>query len=130
MGKYYSRVIRRDSSQDHVHSLPNGVMTQGALAKPAQSQMFGRHSHLYQHEGKTHETGIADDGPGHFHETVIGESSGPLKMPKKEDFGPRNDEAFRIGREWVVRNDSGTVIARGETAAEAENRAKRLLGAL
>jgi hypothetical protein len=128
--KTYPRILRRDASQDHVHSLPDGKKTQGPLAKPTASNMMHPHTHLYEHEGKIHETGLADDSdPGHTHETIIGESSGPQKMPAKESFGPRNDEAFRIGREWVVRNDSGMIIARGETAAQAEERAKRLLGA-
>jgi hypothetical protein len=128
--KVYHRILRRDSSSDHVHSLPDGRKTQGAIAKPTASNMMFPHTHLYEHEGHIHESGMASDSdPGHTHETLLGETSGPQKMPAKENFGPRNDEAFRIGREWVVRNDSGMVIARGDTAAQAEERAKKLLGA-
>jgi hypothetical protein len=91
--------------------------------------MVNPHSHLYEHEGKVHETGIATDHPGHTHESILGESSGSQGMPRKESFGPKNDSAFRIGREWVVRNDSGMIIARGDSEEEAEFRAKRLIEA-
>lgn len=128
--KTYPRTIRRDASLDHIHSLPDGKKTDGMIAKPTASNMMSPHTHLYQHEGKTHETGLASDSdPGHTHESIIGETSGRLNMPAQESFGPRNDSALRIGREWVVRNDSGVVVARGATAKEAEDRAKKLFGA-
>lgn len=126
MGKVYTRVMRRDSMQDHVHSLPDGRKTLGMLGKPNSHSQAGSHTHLYEHEGVTHETGVAFDEPGHVHESILGETSGPQKMPAKEEFGPKNDSAFRIGREWVVRNDSGIVIARGDTEAEAKARAQKL----
>jgi hypothetical protein len=127
MGKVYVRSVKRDSMDDHIHSLPDGKETGGMLSKPSQSNRAGAHTHLYQHEGVTHETGVAFDDPGHEHECVLGETSGPRKMPAKENFGPRNDTALRIGREWVVRNDSGDVIARASTQSEAERKAKNLL---
>ena len=128
--KTYPRIIRRDASEDHVHHTPDGKKTQGALAKPSQSLITNPHTHLYEHEGKVHETGVASDNePGHVHETMMGETSGPIKMPANASFGPRNDTAFRIGREWVVRNDAGYIVARGATCAEAEERAKVILRA-
>jgi hypothetical protein len=122
MSKFYPRSMRRDSSSDHVHSLPDGRQTQGALAKPAQSHIFGRHSHMYEHEGKWHESGIADDGPGHVHESLLGETSGPMNMPAKEQFGPRNDGMDRIqkrGAHFVLINEQGMELGRGRTAMEA-----------
>lgn len=128
MSKVYTRITRRDGLlDDHVHACPDGKLTQGKLLKPSQSSQNPMHAHLYEHEGKIHETGIASDEPGHTHETILGDSSGPQKMPKQESFGPRNDEAFRIGREWVVRNDSDVIIARGITKSEAEQNAKNFL---
>ena len=128
MSKVNMRISRRDGLFDeHVHSIPDGHLTQGKLLKPSQSSQNPMHTHLYEHEGKIHETGPSFDDPGHTHECLIGDTSGPQKMPAKESFGPRNDEAFRIGREWVVRNDSDIIIARGTTKAEAEQAAKNFL---
>ena len=124
--KTYPRIMRRDAAEEHVHALPDGHKTLGSLLKPSQSELLPMHTHLYEHEGVTHETGVAPDEPGHTHESVLGDTSGPQKVPAQENFGVKNDSAFRIGREWVVRNDSGIVIARGDTAAEAEERAKRV----
>jgi len=87
------------------------------------------HSHLYEHEGKTHESGISPEEPGHTHETILGDTSGP-RSASKENFGPRNDTAFRIGSEWVVRNDSNVIIATGSTQDEAERKARNLLAAI
>lgn len=123
--KTYARISRRDGLlDDHIHSCPDGRETQGKLLKPSQSSQNPMHTHLYEHEGKVHETGPSYDEPGHDHETIVGDTSGPHKMPAKVSFGPRNDEAFRIGREWVVRNDSDVIVARGITKAEAEQNAK------
>lgn len=120
--KTYQRAVRRDSEQDHIHSLADGSETQGALGKPSQSTQFPQHSHLYQHEGDTLETGISFDEPGHTHETILGESSGPKSMPKKESFGPRNDSLQRIGREWQVRSPEGVVLSKGSSAEDASSR--------
>ena len=125
MSKISKRTARRDGSTDHVHACPAGQLTQGALAKPAQSHMFGVHSHMYMHEGKWHETGIADDGPAHTHETLHGESSGPKPFPAKESFGPRNDSMERIqkrGSEFVLINEHGEILGKGKTAREAVSR--------
>lgn len=130
MSKSYVRISRRDGLfEDHIHALPDGHKTLGRLLKPSQSAVNPVHTHLYEHEGKTHESGQAYDEPGHTHETIIGDTSGPQSMTK-ESFGPRNDEAFRIGMEWVVRNDSNVVIASASTKAEAERKAKNLLASL
>lgn len=122
MSKFYKRSTRRDTMADHVHSLPDGRQTQGMLSKPAQSHVFGQHTHMYMHENKWHETGIAEDGPGHVHETIIGETSGPQNMPAKESFGPRNDGMDRIqkrGREFVLINWNGEILGRGPSPIAA-----------
>ena len=126
MSKVNRRSIRKDSLQDHMHSLPDGKMTQGALTKPSQSSQFPTHTHLYQHEGKVHETGPSHEEPGHVHESIIGETSGPMPMKPKESFGPRNDSAehtlLRIGSTWFVRNQQGVDLSCGKTAFEAVRR--------
>lgn len=82
--KTYPRVSRRDSTQDHSHKLPGGEgETQGMLAKPDSSSRAGLHSHLYVHETVTHETGVAYDEPGHTHETILGDTTGPKKIAEK-----------------------------------------------
>lgn len=129
MAKISKWCIRMDVVQEHIHTLPNGEPTQGSLAKPTKSNMARPHSHLYEHETKVHESGISDEAPGHTHETIMGDTSGPKSPAKKESFGPRNDSAaFRVGREWLVNNDNGVVIGRGMTAQEAENAAKKARG--
>lgn len=134
MSKVYRRTIRRDSIlQDHVHSIPDGHKTQGALAKPAQSTQSGWHTHLYEHEGLIHETGPAFEGPAHTHETIIGASSGPQMVPPKpipsgEVVAQRVDGAMRIGNTWVIRNEEGLVVAKGRTSYEAQMRYKKLAG--
>lgn len=129
MSKTGMKMTRRDGGilDDHIHNLPEGGKTGGKLGKPSQSTQFPIHTHLYEHEGKVHETGPAMDEPGHTHETMIdngAKTGGPLNPPAKTSFGPRNDSAIRIGADWVVRNDSGEIIAKGSSALEAERKAK------
>lgn len=121
--KISKSVIRKDSMQEHCHSLPNGQETQGMLTKPSHSLQFKMHSHLYENdEGETLETSITVEGPGHTHESEYGETSGPHEMPAKESFGPRNDSMMRIGSEWHIRGVNGVTLSKGKTPEEAARR--------
>lgn len=120
--KTHQRVSRRDSDQDHIHGLENGQDTLGQLLKPSQSTQFPMHTHLYQHEGKTHETGSSQEGPGHTHEVMEEageETSGPKSPAAKTSFGPRNDSLMRIGRYWHVRNENGVSLNVGDSPESA-----------
>ncbi len=81
MAKHYRNSKRRDSTTDHSHSLPDGKLTGGLLMKPSPTQ-WGWHTHLYEIDGQVCETTQAHDLPGHVHETVIGETSGPQPVRK------------------------------------------------
>jgi hypothetical protein len=102
-------VYRKDSANNHVHTVPGGPDTQGALLKPSHSTQFPVHTHIYEHEGKVHETGVSPDEPGHTHElsTKGDYTGGPKPMPTKESFGPRNDSLTRVGRNWELHTAEG-----------------------
>jgi len=78
MCKFCPRVYRKDSQEDHTHSMPDGKMTGGMLMKPSKDR-FNAHSHLYHESEETKETGIMHDLPGHVHSTEIGDTSGPQR---------------------------------------------------
>ena len=90
------RVSRKDSLQDHSHSLPEGKVTSGMLLKPSQSLQFPMHSHLYSDDGITYETRMEMDMPGHTHDTIWGESSGPQVIAGKT-VHPVNVQAAELG---------------------------------
>jgi hypothetical protein len=81
MSQYKVRVARKDSVENHAHKLPDGSYTGPELPKPNATRM-NPHTHLYQMQGKTMESGVADEGPGHTHATALGESAGPVAVPK------------------------------------------------
>lgn len=81
MGIVQKRVSRKDQTEDHAHKMPDGTMTGCALWKPNKDRTFP-HTHLYQFEGKTCETDVADEGPGHVHEVAGGETGGPVAVQK------------------------------------------------
>lgn len=114
MGKIQTRVYRKDQAvEDHAHQLPDGTFTGGMLLKPNSDRSFP-HTHLYQHEGKTYETGLCAIGGDHTHVTVAGMTSGPVAVRKdaQQDV-QRNDSVNREGMYWVRRSITGHVIARG-----------------
>lgn len=120
--KTHQRAVRRDSMNEHVHDLETGGVTLGSLGKPSQSTQFPVHTHLYEHEGKTHETGPAQDGPGHTHEVMAEAGAiteGPRAPQAKVSFGPRNDSLMRIGGTWHLRNSEGNTIHVGRTPEDA-----------
>lgn len=103
MGKIGQNVHRKDSyPEDHAHKVSEGAFTGGMIPKPNKDRTFP-HTHLYEHDGKTLETGVAPDAPGHTHdfkpEDIIGSQSetGPAVPVDKGTGKP-------IPRE---RNDSG-----------------------
>jgi hypothetical protein len=114
-------VYRKDSANNHVHTVPGGPDTQGALLKPSHSTQFPVHTHIYEHEGKVHETGVSPDEPGHTHElsTKGDYTGGPKPMPTKESFGPRNDSLTRVGRNWELHTAEGVFKGVGSTPEEA-----------
>lgn len=76
MGKVHQRIHRKDQFEDHVHAMPKGQQkTGGMLFKPniAKTEKafadptLSVHSHLYQVNGKTMETGVAPNNPDHEH---------------------------------------------------------------
>lgn len=106
--------------EDHVHILPNGDLTQGALHKPSKDQ-FDMHTHLYMCESDTCETSPAHNFGDHTHKLIGGdETSGPKPLPK-EPGKPwqKMDSLSRRGREWVVTGTTGHVLARGATRKDA-----------
>lgn len=82
MGKIHTRVHHKDSVlEDHAHKLPDGTFTGGQLLKPNKDRAFP-HAHLYQHSGDTLETGLADIGGDHVHDSEAGITSGPVPVRK------------------------------------------------
>lgn len=87
MGKINKRVLRKDTTEDHCHGLEDKKETGGMLLKPAKDRMQP-HTHLYQHDGKTYETGLAPNDAGHTHDYQpepgheYAETSGPKKCDK------------------------------------------------
>lgn len=102
MSKVPTRVQRKDSEDEHAHKLPDGSFTGPMLYKPNRDRSFP-HSHLYEHDGKTLETGVAPIGGDHTHdcksEDVVGdeaETGGPVPVPKNPGKAiprERNDAA-------------------------------------
>lgn len=130
MGKFQPRVHRKDASsdEDHAHSVPGGGKTGGSLYKPNKDRTFP-HTHLFQWEGETYETGPAPMGPGHKHATKLGETGPAVKMTKalgteipreKNDSNERNDFVERVGSKWVVKSESGEVLGTHPSKEKAE----------
>lgn len=115
--KTHSRVLRKDNSEDHVHSLPNGIQTGGMLMKPS-STRFGWHSHLYQLDGVVYETGPAHNEAGHAHASELGETSGPMKSRK--DSAERKDSVQLRGSTYCVVSVTGHVLGRHHRLEDAE----------
>jgi hypothetical protein len=125
MGKIATNVHRKDSVEQHAHKLEDGSETEGALYKPNADRTFP-HTHLYQHDGKTLETGCSPIGPGHTHDYQpepgheVSETGGPIAVhtgPGKEI--PRADSLQRTKGQWIVRSVAGAVVARGATKMDA-----------
>lgn len=120
MSKFKTHAVRRDSAQakvDHIHSLPDGHLTESMLDKPSKDY-YSLHTHLYTFEGQTCETEPSMDGPGHTHESELGESSGPIQPQKAPGQPWRKDslhEAFqgrvqRRGDRWFAISYDGQVV--------------------
>lgn len=90
MSKFMPRVQRRDAAQDHIHALPDGTKTQGALSKP-HKDIFNCHTHLYEYDGCVYESGPAEEGGDHVHTTCLGDSSGPLSPHKEPGEAWKNE---------------------------------------
>lgn len=127
MGKFYPNVVRRDTTQNHAHALPDGHQTQGALFKPSKDR-FGWHTHLYEMEGHVYESGPEHDGAGHVHVTELGDTSGPMSVNRDpqefvdrthNDEGVREDYIQRRGRDWFVLSESGNVLGKHSTKQQA-----------
>lgn len=119
MGITHKRVHRSDAWEDHAHTLPNGKPTLGALFKSS-SNRFGKHTHLYEHDGITYETEPDYEGGDHSHSTELGMTSGPIPVSKLRGAeAPRMDHLEREGGEWVVRSPIGRNLARGRTREAA-----------
>lgn len=99
MGKIQTHVVKRDSVQDHKHALPDGRMTSGMLMKPSTNPGFPMHTHLYELDECTYETGPEEDGPGHVHSVgLLGETSGPLRMDKEPGQAWKQDTGGDLER--------------------------------
>lgn len=129
MGKIKMQVHRKDSMEDHRHRLADGSYTGGALNKPNADRTFP-HTHLYQHDGKTHETGLAASGGDHTHDSLFGETAGPVGMgPKIGPEIPRNDHmdfVEREGSQWVVRSEGGKTLGKHPSKEAAVNQLKAI----
>lgn len=87
MSKVNKHSVRKDSMQDHQHSVAAGAksvafVTDGMLAKPNSNSRAGFHTHLYQHDGDVYETDAAYNDPGHMHDTEFGMTKGPEPLDK------------------------------------------------
>lgn len=82
MGKFSTRVYRKDGTDDHVHALPDGTLTSGALSKPSKDR-YDMHTHLYECDERVVESSPAHNFGDHVHETEYGVTSGPLPVGKK-----------------------------------------------
>lgn len=120
MSKIQKHIRRADSLEDHMHSIPDGDMTGGMLMKPSKDQ-FGMHTHLYECEEDTAETGPAHDLPGHIHSLKEGqETSASVKMTKKPgDPWQKMDSLRREGTKYVLRSMTGAAIARTDSLFDA-----------
>jgi hypothetical protein len=87
------RSVRRDSLQQHVHTLPDGHETQGQTIKPSTSSQAGFHAHLYDHENFIYESSSEFDIPGHTHDTLMGTTSGPKPVGMKPIGSPQVEAA-------------------------------------
>lgn len=96
MGRVHTRVSHRDALQDHRHALPNGEMTSGMLLKPSTTDQWPMHTHLYEFEEETLETGPMHDEPGHVHSTGMGETSGNVGMAKQPGEAWKKDTADQV----------------------------------
>lgn len=119
--KINKKIRRADAIEDHVHLLPNGEMTGGALHKPSKDQ-FDMHSHLYEHEEDTAESGPMHSFGDHTHtirhQGKIVETSGPKPVPKAPgQKWEKMDSMQRQGADFVVKSETGKVIKRGTKEA-------------
>jgi hypothetical protein len=119
MSQFKKASRRADSFEEHVHKLPDGSLTKGSLHKPTKDQ-FDMHTHLYEFNEDIAETEPMHNFGDHTHMTKYGESSGPMK-PQKMPGEPwkKMDSLQREGVDYVLRSETGHVIGKGKTAAEA-----------
>jgi hypothetical protein len=120
MSQFKKATRRADSFEEHVHRLPDGSLTGGSLHKPTKDQ-FDMHSHLFEKDEDTAETGPMHNFGDHTHKLPGGgETSGPMK-PQKMPGEPwkKMDSLQREGTDYVLRSVTGSVIGRGRTAVDA-----------
>jgi hypothetical protein len=126
MGKIHKRIHRADALQDHRHAMADGRFTGGMLLKPNRDQA-GWHTHLYQDERDTLETEEAQNDGDHTHETIMGDTTGPMAL-RTDALEPARDlkgYVQRRGHRWVAVSATGHVLATEDSAGEA---AKHLTG--
>jgi len=117
--KIRKSTIRRDAIEDHRHRLDSGDFTGGALMKPCKDQS-AMHTHLYEFEEDTYETGPMHNEPGHTHSSQHGPVSAPMSMQKQPgEPWQKMDSLQREGKVYVLRSAEGNVISRGFTAKQA-----------
>lgn len=118
MGKFHTRVYRKDqASDDHAHKLPDGSYTGGSLLKPNSDRTFP-HTHLYTgSHGETLETCPSPMGGDHVHESEKGMSSGPVAVRK--DSVDRRDFITREGSKWLVKSETGKTLGTHPSKEEA-----------
>lgn len=86
MSKVQKAVSRKDAD-DHMHNVAKGdksasFNTGGMCKKPSTNSRAGFHTHLFEHDGDTHETDPAFNEPGHVHDTEFGLTGAPLPLDK------------------------------------------------
>lgn len=120
MGKIQRRVYRRDNQEQHIHALPSGQFTDGQILKPSKDA-WPWHTHLYTCDGVTMETSQAQEGVDHVHETLLGETSGPLKPRKdaQEPLAPVATIQKRQGGHVIV-SETGFVLGQYASLGEAK----------
>lgn len=128
MSKFIKRTYRRDDQDNHAHRLKDGSYTGTPILKPNVDQTYP-HTHLYQFNGKTFETGPSPMGPDHTHTTEVGMTSAPV--PPRKDMGSpsRKDSIeglimFRQGTSWMIQSETGANLGKFKTQAEASQKMK------
>lgn len=101
MAKVSKRVYRKDSESSHMHALPNGQKTNVEMMKPQSSSRAGWHTHLYEMDGMTCETGPAFCGVDHAHDCDLGMTSGPMIV--------KNDDVPAQSANTPNANEFGTI---------------------